>query len=59
MTSGFHTEPTSKFIIERIAAPPTRRERVRFGVWVALGLGVLAMIGLRMWSRHVSACSSN
>jgi hypothetical protein len=43
----------------QIAALPTRRELIRFGVWVALGLCVLAMVGLEMWWRYVSACSSN
>jgi hypothetical protein len=33
--------------MEQIAAPPTRRELIRFGVWVALVLCVLALVGLR------------
>jgi hypothetical protein len=33
--------------MEQIAALPTRRELIRFGVWVALGLCVLALVGLR------------
>jgi hypothetical protein len=41
------------FIMEQLATLPTRRELIRFGVWVALGLCVLAMIGLRMWTRWV------
>jgi hypothetical protein len=41
----------------RIAELPTRRELIRFGIWVALGIGVLALIGLHMWTRWVWACS--
>jgi hypothetical protein len=46
-----------EFLMERLSKLPTRRELVRFGVWVALGLCVLALIGLRMWTRWVWACS--
>ena len=46
-----------EFIMERIAALPTRRELIRFGVWVALGLCVLALIGLRIWLNWIWACS--
>jgi hypothetical protein len=48
-----------EFVMEQIAALPTRRELIRFGVWVALGLCVLALVGLQMWDRYISACSSN
>lgn len=47
-----------EFIMQRIAALPTRRELIHFGVWAALGLCVLALIGLRMWSQWVWACSA-
>jgi hypothetical protein len=47
-----------EFIMRRIAALPTRRELIHFGVWVALGLCVLALVGLRMWDRYISACGS-
>jgi len=43
---------------EAAAALPTRRELIYFGVWVALGLCVLAMIGLQMWTRWVWARGS-
>jgi hypothetical protein len=43
--------------MQRIAALPTRRELIHFGVWVALGLCVLAMIGVHMWLRWVWECS--
>jgi hypothetical protein len=46
-----------EFIMARIAALPTRRELIHFGIWVALGLCVLALIGLRMWMNWVWACS--
>jgi hypothetical protein len=46
-----------EFLMERLSKLPTRRELVHFGVWVALGLCVLALIGLRMWTRWVWACS--
>jgi hypothetical protein len=51
------TEEGLEFIMQRIAALPTRRELIHFGVWVALGLCVLALIGLRMWMSWVWACS--
>ena len=51
------TEEGLEFIMARIAALPTRRELIHFGVWVALGLCVLALIGLRMWMNWVWACS--
>jgi hypothetical protein len=44
-------------LMGRIAALPTRRELVRFGVWVALGLCVLATVGIEMWWRRVWECS--
>jgi hypothetical protein len=47
-----------EFIMEQLATLPTRRELIRFGVWVALGLCVLAMIGLRVWTRWVWECNS-
>jgi hypothetical protein len=53
------TRSDVEFIMGQIAALPTRRELIHFGVWVALGLCVLAMVGLEMWWRYVSACSSN
>jgi hypothetical protein len=53
------TEAGLEFIMGQIAKLPTRRELIRFEVWVALGLCVLALVGLRMWDRYVSACSSN
>ena len=34
-----------------------RRELIRFGIWVALGLAVLALVGLYMWTRWVWECS--
>jgi hypothetical protein len=46
-----------EFIMEQLAALPTRRELIHFGVWVALGLSVAAIIGIEMWSRYVSACA--
>ena len=46
-------------IAERLAQIPTRHELIRFGVWVALGLCVLAIIGLQMWWRWVWAGSSS
>jgi hypothetical protein len=51
------TEEGLEFIMQRIAALPTRRELIHFGVWVALGLCVLAMIGVHMWLRWVWECS--
>ena len=48
-----------EFIMRRIAALPTQCELIRFGVWVALGLCVVALVGLRMWDRYIAACSSN
>jgi hypothetical protein len=51
------TEQDLEFIMARIAALPTRRELIRFGVWVALGLCVLALVGLRMWMNWVWTCS--
>jgi hypothetical protein len=47
-----------EFIVEKIAALPTRWELIRFGVWVALGLCALAIVGDEMWSRYVAACNS-
>jgi uncharacterized membrane protein len=44
-------------ILERLAQLPTRRQLIRFGVWIALGLCVLAVIGAWMWWRWVWACS--
>ena len=32
-----------EFLIQRVSTLPTRRELIRFGVWVALGLCVLAL----------------
>jgi hypothetical protein len=46
-----------EFIMQRIAALPTRRELIHFGVWVALGLCVLALVGVRVWMGWVWACS--
>ena len=46
-----------EFLIRRVSGLPTRRELIRFGVWVALGLCVAALIGLRMWTRWVLECS--
>jgi hypothetical protein len=43
--------------MEQLAALPTRRELIHFGVWVALGLSVAAIIVIEMWSRYVSACA--
>jgi len=40
--------------MEQIAALPKRRELIHFGVWIALGLCVLALVGLRMWDRYIS-----
>jgi hypothetical protein len=48
-----------EFIKEQIGALPTRRELIRFGVWVALGLCMLALVGRRMWDRYSSSCSLN
>jgi hypothetical protein len=48
-----------EFIMGQIAKLLSRRELIRFGVWVALGLCVLAMVGMRMWDRYISACGSN
>jgi multisubunit Na+/H+ antiporter MnhB subunit len=42
--------------MERIADLPTRRELIRFRIWVALGLCVAALIGLLMWERVIAAC---
>jgi multisubunit Na+/H+ antiporter MnhB subunit len=36
-----------------------RRELISAAVWVALGLCVAAIAGIEMWSRYISACSSN
>jgi hypothetical protein len=41
----------------QIAKLPTRRELIHFVVCVALGLCVLAVVGLRMWDRYISAFS--
>jgi hypothetical protein len=43
--------------LSQLSRIPTRRELIHFGVWVALGLCVLALIGLRMWMNWVWACS--
>ena len=51
------TEEGLEFIMARIAALPTRRQLIHFRIWVALGLCVLALIGLRMWMNWVWACS--
>jgi hypothetical protein len=45
-------------LLERLAQIPTQRELIRFRIWVALGLCVLAIIGVQMWWRWVWACSS-
>jgi multisubunit Na+/H+ antiporter MnhB subunit len=50
------TEAGLEFIMERIADLPTRRELIRFRIWVALGLCVAALIGLLMWERVIAAC---
>jgi hypothetical protein len=47
LTSGIRSH--LEFVMERIAALPTRRKLICFGVWVALGLCALALVGLRMW----------
>jgi hypothetical protein len=47
------TKEGPEFILARIAKLPTRRGPIRFRIWVALGLGVLALIGLPMWTRWV------
>jgi hypothetical protein len=44
-------------LLERLAQIPTRRELIRSRIWVALGLCVLAIIGVQMWWRWVWACS--
>jgi hypothetical protein len=36
-----------------------RRDLVRAVVWAGLGLSVAAIVGIEMWSRYVSASSSN
>ena len=41
----------------RLCDGVTRRELIRFAIWVTLGLGVLAIIGTQMWWRHVWTCS--
>jgi hypothetical protein len=51
------TEEDLEFLMARIAALPTRRELIHFGVWVALGFCVLALVGLKMWMDWVWACS--
>ena len=51
------TEAGLEFIMGQIAKLPTRRELIHFVVWVALGLCVLALVGLRMWDRCISAFS--
>jgi hypothetical protein len=47
------TEAGFEFIMGQIAKLPTRRELIHFDVWVALGLCVLAIISIEMWSRYV------
>jgi len=53
------TRSDLELISEQIATLPTRRELIRFGVWVALGLCVLALVGLRMWQRYIEARALN
>ena len=36
-----------------------RRDLVHAAVWAGFGLGVAAIVGIEMWSRHVSACGPN
>jgi hypothetical protein len=45
------------FIKAQLAQLPTVKQLCRFGVWVALGFCVLALIGLRMWMNWIWACS--
>jgi hypothetical protein len=45
-------------IRKQLAQVPTVKQLCRFGV-VALGLCVLALVGLRRWQRYVEACSVN
>jgi hypothetical protein len=45
------TEAGLEFIMGQIAKFPTRCELIHFRIWVPLGLCVLALIGLRMWTR--------
>jgi hypothetical protein len=45
------------FIKKQLSQIPTRRELIHFGVWVALGLCVLAVIGVHMWLRWVWECT--
>jgi hypothetical protein len=47
------TEAGLEFKIAQIAKLPTRHDLIRFGVWVAPGLCVLAFVGLRMWDRYI------
>jgi hypothetical protein len=47
------TEAGLEFIMGQIAKLPTRCELIHCGVWVALGLCVLAVISIEMWSRYV------
>ena len=51
------TEEALGFIMARIADFRRAAELIRFRVRVALGLSVLALIGLRMWTRWVWECS--
>ena len=50
------TEEDLEFIMARIAALPTRRHLIHVGVWIAMGLGVLALLGVHMWLRWVWEC---
>ena len=43
-------------IKRRLTALPTLKQLFRFGIWVALGLCVLALAGPRMWTRWVWDC---
>ena len=46
-----------ELIKKQLAQMPTLKQLCRFGVWVALGLCVAALIGVQMWWRWVWACS--
>jgi hypothetical protein len=50
------TRSNLEFVMEQIAALPTRRELIRFGVWVLSGFSVAALAALHMWDRYISAC---
>lgn len=43
--------------LSQLSRIPTRRELIHFGVWAALGLCVLALVGVRVWMGWVWACS--